>query len=172
MPLHLNEPKILELAPLKLPFWRYFEIFRNQPYAFLLDSSLESARQGQYSFLSGDPFLVFKAKHLSQTPHSPLADCTTIEFWNDRGCQRDNPKITQKRQDPFAVLRQLFDAYRLDAEAYAGHPAPFFGGAVGYFGYETGHLLEDLPDGAEDDLGLPDIYLMFFNRVLTHCHAT
>jgi hypothetical protein len=29
-----------------------------------------------------------------------------------------------------------------------------------------------LPDRAEDDLGLPDIYLMFFNRLLAHCHAT
>ena len=52
------------------------------------------------------------------------------------------------------------------------HPIPFLGGAVGYFGYETGHLLEDLPDRAEDTLDLPDIYLMFFNSVLVHCHET
>ena len=52
------------------------------------------------------------------------------------------------------------------------YPIPFLGGAVGYFGYETGHLLEDLPDRAEDDLDLPDIYLMFFNSVLVHCHET
>ncbi len=172
MPPHLHEPRIVELPPLKLPFWRYFEIFRDQPYAFLLDSAKESTRQGQYSFMGGDPFLVFQAKRRKAKKTSPLADCTTLEFWDFYGNKRTKPKLTKKRQDPFAVLRELFVAYRLDTAAYAGHPAPFFGGAVGYFGYETGYLLEDLPDRAEDDLGLPDIYLMFFNRVLIHCHDT
>jgi para-aminobenzoate synthetase component I len=172
MPLDLNEPQILELPPLKLPFWRYFEIFRDQPYAFLLDSAMDSARQGRYSFLGGEPFLVFKAKRRKAKKFSPKADCTIIEFWNVYGNKRDRPKVSKKRQDPFVLLRELFEVYRLEPAACAGHPAPFFGGAVGYFGYETGHLLEELPDQGADDLDLPDIYLMFFNRVMAHCHAT
>jgi para-aminobenzoate synthetase component I len=172
MPLRLHEPQIFELPPLKLPFWRYIELFPDQPYAFLLDSALASDRQGRYSFLGADPFLVFQAKRPRGQQFSPLADCTTIEFRNSWGYRRDTPKVTRKRQDPFVVLRALFDAYRLNEDEYPEATAPFLGGAVGYFGYETGHLLEELPDRAEDDLMLPDIYLMFFNRVMAHCHET
>ncbi|MCC6125160.1 MAG: aminodeoxychorismate synthase component I [Pirellulales bacterium] len=172
MPPHPNEPQIVELPPLKLPFWRYFEIFRDRPYAFLLDSAMESARQGRYSFLGGDPFLVFKAKRRKTKMSVPKAECTIIDFWNVYGNKRDKPKVTKKRQNPFEILRELFAAYRLEPAAYAGHPAPFFGGAVGYFGYEAGHFFENLPDRTKDDLGLPDIHLMFFNRVLAHCHET
>jgi para-aminobenzoate synthetase component I len=175
MPLELHAPQIIELPPVKLPFWRYIEIFQDQPYAFLLDSAMESARQGQYSFLGGDPFLVFRAKRVKadgEKTFSPLADCTTIELWNSQGSRRDTPKITAKQKNPFTVLRNLFDAYQLDSNAFPGNPTPFLGGAVGYFGYETGHLWEDLPDRANDDLKLPDIYLMFFHKVLTHCHES
>ena len=119
MPLRLAEPRIIELPPLKLPFWRYFEIFRGQPYAFLFDSALESERQGRYSFLGGDPFLVFQAKRRKAKRPSPLADCTTIEFWDSYGNTREKPKLTKKRQDPFAALRELLDAYHLDSAVCA-----------------------------------------------------
>jgi len=172
MPHRLYEPHIVELPPLKLAFWRYFEIFRDRPYAFLLDSALESPGQGRYSFMGADPFLVFQAKRRKTRTPSPLADCTTIEFYDAYGSKRGTPKVTKRRQDPFAVLRRLFDAYRLGAAAGAVQPVPFLSGAVGYFGYETGHLLEDFPDTAADELALPDIYLAFYHRVFAHCHAT
>jgi aminodeoxychorismate synthase component I len=170
--MRLSNPIIFELPPLKLPFWRYFEPFRDYPYSFLLDSAMPSARQGNFSFLGGYPFLVFKAKRAKEKEHSPEADCTILEFWTSAGNRRDTPKITQKRQNPFAALRELFDAYRLDGEANDETRIPFLSGAVGYFGYETGHFFEALPDRAEDDLDLPDIYLMFFKSVLVHCHET
>ena len=172
MPLRLNEPRIRELPPLKLPFWRYFEHFRDQPYAFLLDSAKESAWQGNFSFMGGDPFMVFKAKRWKSDTQPRLADCTTIDFCNASGVRRDTPKIIQNRQNPFDALRELFDAFRLDRDQFAELSPPFLSGAVGYFGYETGHLLEDLPDRTEDDLGLPEIYLMFFKSIFAHCHAT
>ncbi len=172
MPLHLYEPQIFELPPLRLPFWRYFEMFRDEPYAFLLDSALRSSRQGQYSFLGADPFLVFQAKHPRERKDSSLADCTLIEFKTQRGDRRETPRATQERQDPFVFLRKIFEMYEVEANVVPGNPIPFFGGAIGYIGYEASHFIEDLPARAEDDLKLPDIYLMFFHRVLMHCHAT
>jgi aminodeoxychorismate synthase component I len=171
MPISLSGLRILELPSLRMPFWRYFEIFRDRPYAFLLDSALESARQGRYSFSGGDPFLVFRAKRTKVDGEStiPSADCLTLDFRNSRG---DRPKITAQRSDPFAVLQKLFEDYRLDFDDPAHNSTPFLGGAVGYFGYESGHFFEDLPDRAKDDLKLPDIYLMFYHRVLVHCHDT
>lgn len=172
MTLHFQKPQIIELPPLKLQFWRYFEIFRDQPYTFLLDSALESARQGQYSFMGGEPFLAFQAKRQPEKNSSTMADCTTIEFLDVQRGRRETPKVTKETQEPFAVLRKLFNSYGTDTTVSAEHEIPFFRGAVGYFGYETGHFFEHLPNRAEDDLGLPDIYLMFFNRVLVHCHKT
>jgi aminodeoxychorismate synthase component I len=174
MPISLSGLRMLELPSLKMPFWRYFEIFRDRSYAFLLDSALESARQGRYSFCGGDPFLVFRAKRTKVDGKStiPSADCTMLDFRNSCG---DRPKITTERADPFAILRKLFEDYRLDFDdpAQESTPAPpFLGGAVGYFGYESGHFFEDLPNRAKDDLKLPDIYLMFYHRVLVHCHDT
>jgi para-aminobenzoate synthetase component I len=172
MRLPLSPPEIVELPPLKLPFWQYFGLFQREPYAFLLDSALESARLGQYSFLGADPFLVFQAKHRPSEKFSPTADCTALEFLGDDGERCDAPKATKKREDPLSALRQIFDFYRLDCAVHAEQEWPFVGGAVGYFGYETGHLFESLPEQGTDDLDLPDIYLMFFRSVLLHCCAT
>ena len=47
---------------LRLPFWKYHGLFQFQPYSFLLDSAKDPEKLGRYSFLGGDPFLVYKAK--------------------------------------------------------------------------------------------------------------
>ncbi len=48
---------------------------------------------------------------------------------------------------------------------------PFFGGAVGYFGYGAGAWTEKLPDTRPDDLELPDAKLLFFNNVIVFDHV-
>jgi para-aminobenzoate synthetase component I len=176
MPLRLAKPQIVELPPLRLPFWQYFEIFRDGPHAFLLDSALESARLGRFSFLGGDPFLVFRASRVPAKEGEPfrsLADCTTSEFYDSDGVRRAEPETITRREDPIAALRGIFDDHRIDAAVEDDAVSiPFLSGVVGYFGYETGHFFEKLPERARDNLNLPDIYLMFFHCVLAHCHET
>lgn len=46
----------------------------------------------------------------------------------------------------------------------------FFGGAVGYFGYELVAELEKIPVPTEDPLGLPDCHLMFPEKVVVFDH--
>lgn len=48
---------------------------------------------------------------------------------------------------------------------------PFFGGAVGYFGYGVGGWLESIPDSHRDDLGVPDAKLLFFDNVVVFDHV-
>ncbi len=48
---------------------------------------------------------------------------------------------------------------------------PFFGGAVGYFGYGAGGWMERLSDTRSDDIGLPDAKLLFFNNVVVFDHV-
>ncbi|HUP47075.1 MAG TPA: anthranilate synthase component I [Thermoanaerobaculia bacterium] len=48
---------------------------------------------------------------------------------------------------------------------------PFFGGAVGYFGYGVGGWVENIPDTRPDDLRLPDAKLLFFDNVVVFDHV-
>ncbi|MBC7336584.1 MAG: anthranilate synthase component I family protein, partial [Clostridia bacterium] len=47
---------------------------------------------------------------------------------------------------------------------------PLTGGVVGYFGYDLCHHLEKLPRTSRDDLGRPDCWLGFYDRVLAYDH--
>ena len=53
----------------------------------------------------------------------------------------------------------------------AGEPGvPFCGGAVGYLGYELGRHLERVPVPEGDDLGLPDMAMLFCDVVIAIDH--
>ena len=48
---------------------------------------------------------------------------------------------------------------------------PFFGGAVGFFGYGVAGWSERIPDSHPDDVGLPDARLLFFDNVVVFDHV-
>jgi aminodeoxychorismate synthase component I len=48
---------------------------------------------------------------------------------------------------------------------------PFFGGAIGYFGYDFVHWFERLPRRVSDDVGVPDVELAFFELVAVIDHS-
>jgi len=49
---------------------------------------------------------------------------------------------------------------------------PFVPGWIGYFGYEIGRLVEDLPGRAARDTSLPDMRLAFYDALLVYDAAT
>lgn len=163
---------ILEPIELRAPFWRYYAAIRAQPYACLLDSAMDPEKLGQFSFLAGDPSLVFQARRQPGRPPEAGARLEVSRRRDPDGTPHDPPVVEISTGDAFAALRELLAAYRVDHDEYRGHPAPFLAGAVGYFGYEAGYLIEALPDTGADTLGLPDIGLMFVDSVLAHCHRT
>ncbi|MBN2580309.1 MAG: aminodeoxychorismate synthase component I [Pirellulales bacterium] len=162
--------EFLELPPLRFPFWRYYAPFCGQEYSFLLDSALESPRQGRYSFLGGRPFLAFRAKRRHGVPPPENAEIILSQWVDSQGNWLDHPRVVQRQGDPFRTLRELFTAWR---PARCEQPAEisFLGGAVGYWGYEAGYWIEQLPDCGADDLALPDVCLTFPAVVLAHDHA-
>ena len=114
----------------------------------LLDSSLAGGRVGRWSYLGVDPFLVVRARG------------RRVEL-------RAGPGCAALTADPFAVVSQLMRAVSVPEEA--GLP-PFVGGAIGYFGYDLGRLLERLPDRLTPDPDLPDLDLGFFDRSIAWDH--
>lgn len=69
---------------------------------------------------------------------------------------------------PAAALRSELRALRVYG---AERLPPFFGGAVGWFGYATAGWTEELPDSHPDDLVLPDAELLFFDHVVAFDHV-
>jgi para-aminobenzoate synthetase component 1 len=125
-----------------------FELIKDRPYSFFLDSGMDTQRLGRYSFLGGEPFLVM---------NSQGSEITLI-----RGQEHE-----VQHGNPLDTIGKLLELYKLD---YCPAPVPFVGGAVGYFGYDLCHFVEHLPSTAIDDLKLPECYFAFYDTVFAFDH--
>ena len=105
---------------------------------------------GQYSYVTADPFLVVRSKG---------RQVEVIEHGD----------VTEQEDNPFSVIQRLLADF--GTERCKDGP-PFQGGAIGYFGYEMGGLLERLPRTAVDDLVLPDMSIGFYDWVVAFDHAS
>jgi len=70
--------------------------------------------------------------------------------------------------DPVRVLNEELVPLRVKGEEAL---PPFFGGAVGFFGYNVASWSERIPDSHADDLGVPDAKLLFFDNVVVFDHV-
>ncbi|MEO8378029.1 MAG: anthranilate synthase component I [Acidobacteriota bacterium] len=70
--------------------------------------------------------------------------------------------------DPVRVLNDELVPLRVRGEDQL---PPFFGGAVGYFGYAAGGWNERIPDSHPDPYGVPDAKLLFFDNVVVFDHV-
>ncbi|MBM2832796.1 MAG: Aminodeoxychorismate synthase component [Dehalococcoidia bacterium] len=138
LPGHLDAPAI-------------FELFREGPYSFFLDSGMTpspASELGRYSFMGSDPFLIMKSRG---------RDIILFQGKEQQGLSGD----------PFRVLEDLLNKYSLPPPTV---PIPFAGGAVGYLSYDLCHFVEKLPCTTRDDLGLPEAYLAFYDTVVAFDH--
>ena len=133
-------------TPLGAP--QFFEIFRDRPFSFFLDSGMDPGRLGRYSFIGSDPFLVLRSRGEEV---SLIRDGTG----------------ESSRGNPFDVAGELLTVYSLDG---CPNGIPFAGGAVGYFSYDLCHFIERLPATAVDDLSLPECYLAFYDAIVAFDH--
>lgn len=75
--------------------------------------------------------------------------------------------LKTKNKRPFEQLRQLLKKYSYQN---CNAAVPFLGGAVGYFAYDLGFLIERIESYAKDDLNLPDCFLGFYDCTITIDH--
>jgi para-aminobenzoate synthetase component 1 len=122
----------------------------------LLESAPRSEKTGRYSFVTADPYLIFRSRGESvelDLPRTPAG--------------KYGKRATMKRK-PLAKLRELLSNYRTDR--VAGLP-PFLGGAVGFFSYDFVHQFEKLPRKAAVDLDIPEAYFIFVDIVVAFDHV-
>ena len=143
-----NRYPLIEEVSASLTAPELFELIKDRPYSFLLDSGMDPQRLGRYSFLGSEPFLVVSSRG--------------SELTVTRGQEHE-----MQHGNPFDAIGRLVEAYRLD---HWPAPVPFLGGAVGYFGYDLCHFIERLPSRAVDDLRLPESCLAFYDTVVAFDH--
>ncbi|HEX9113411.1 MAG TPA: anthranilate synthase component I family protein [Nitrospirota bacterium] len=133
-----------------------FEAVRPAGYAALLESARVDARIGRYSFVTADPYLIFKSR--GDTVELVLPETPAGKYGR---------RAATKRK-PLLKLRELLNNYR--TARVAGLP-PFTGGAVGFFSYDFVHQLETLPRTAVPDLDIPEAYFLFVDLVVAFDHV-
>ncbi len=119
---------------------------REGPFGFLLESAVGGEQWARYSFLGSRPREVW------------LLQGNDVSLWSPRGGWR--PATVE---DPLADLRQRLGR----AEPRSDPRLPrFWGGAVGFFGYDLVRRIERLGHGPPDDRGLPAAVFMFSDVVV------
>ncbi|MDY6837220.1 MAG: anthranilate synthase component I [Thermodesulfobacteriota bacterium] len=132
------------LSDLETPI-SVFKKLNPGPYSFLLESVEGGERWGRYTFVGFDPLFIFKSRGTRVT------------------IQRGRHSEEQTVDDPLRFLESRLASYR--PAVLEGLPR-FFGGAVGYIGYETVSFFEPIPDNLADERGLPDTWFMAPRTVL------
>ena len=116
------------------------------PFGFLLESVVGGEQWARYSFLGTRPSGAWRLHD------GEVSWWTPEDGWQPVDCE-----------DPLTDLDERLRA-RVPAEV-PGLPR-FWGGAVGYFGYDVVRQVEHLPDAPLDDLGVPEGLFVFTDVVL------
>ncbi|OGL55047.1 MAG: anthranilate synthase component I [Candidatus Schekmanbacteria bacterium RIFCSPHIGHO2_02_FULL_38_11] len=115
-------------------------------FSFLLESVEGGEKWARYSFLGSSPSMIFKSKG------------NKITIISD-----NKEKSFEGENDPLSALRNIMGGYK--AVKVQGLPR-FFGGAVGFIGYDFVKFFEKLPDCTKDELNLPDAFFMLTDTLL------
>ncbi len=143
----IDQPALTPVAAL--------EALRSGGHAVLLESARVNERTGRYSFITAEPYLIFRSRgenvelSLPATPTGKYGRRATVN------------------KKPLLKLRELLSNYR--TERIEGLP-PFTGGAVGFFSYDFVRQIEAVPQRAQRDLDIPEAYFVFVDLVIAFDH--
>ena len=136
------------IADLDTPLTIFAKVAGNEEHAFLFESMEGGEKWGRYSFIGLDPLLTFES----------CGDQVVITG-ADSGAGEVRDGV-----DPLAELRTLLASF--NASKAPGLPR-FYGGAVGFLGYDMIRFIEDIPDSHEP-LDIPDSSFIVPRLVLIH----
>jgi anthranilate synthase component 1 len=116
------------------------------PFGFLLESVVGGEQWARYSFLGSRPRAAWRLQD------GRVSWWTPAEGW-----------VPVETDDPLGDLDARLGERR---PAHVPGLPRFWGGAVGYFGYDVVRQVEDLPAAPPDDLEVPDGIFLFTDMVL------
>lgn len=116
-----------------------YSLFKKDRTASILDSGMGAENLGRYSIVGLNSFTAFKHEE----------DICTINEKKFEG-------------DPFEELKKLIDMYKVENNT----GLPYIAGAIGYFSYDLGRKLEELPVIALEEVKIPDCYFYFYDNAV------
>jgi anthranilate synthase component 1 len=128
------------------PVAMYEALYEKDRFSFLYESLESLGKQGRYSFLGGNPFLLFKSKRLK----------TEITF---------SGKSFSISGNPIELLRKVMKSFDSPLPV-----SPFPGGALGYVAYDAIRHIEIIPDTNVDEMKTPDLYFLFPREIIIFDH--
>lgn len=117
---------------------------------FLLESSMKHEEQGRYSFIGANPIFELVG-----------------EGDDSKVLSASGEIMERKKGKPLEHLKELLVPVHIDEI-----PFPLYGGAVGYVGYDAVRLYVPIGEEIEDDIQMPDIHFMVFDKVVVFDHLT
>ena len=135
----------------ELPYQRdssiLFANIAHEPWSIFLDSGYPKIDIGRYDIIAARP-----VKTLVTCAGKTLITC-------EDGSQE------QSTEDPFQLLKEHLGPSQ---ENMTG--LPFCGGAMGYFAYDLGRYIENLPEKAVHDIPVPDMAIGIYDWVVVVDH--
>jgi len=133
------------LADMETPVSALMKL-RSKSHVFLLESVEGGEKWGRYTFLGSDPRVIFRVKG------------------KDVLIQKNgNVERHKHAGDPLKFLKDLMKRYQ--PVPVEGLPR-FYGGAVGFLGYDMVRYFERLPAGAADDLNTDDAAFLITDTLM------
>ncbi|WP_052947898.1 anthranilate synthase component I family protein [Aneurinibacillus tyrosinisolvens] len=132
------------------PWQLYLALTKESGYAFIV----ESGRSGRYTYVGAEPVRTIQIKNGEIKENGGMA--------------------YQTLADPLAVVRRwmMHESSPSSRQVQEAGLPDWTGGAAGYLSYDTARYFEFFPRTAEDDLQLPDVYLMMMEEVYAFDHET
>lgn len=112
----------------------------------LFESSAKHEESGRYSFIAVNPIAEMKATN------------------NDYQLFNNEHELVSYGNNAFDKLKSLLPTEDMNL------PFSFFGGAIGYFGYETAFYHEKIGERLKDDLQMPDMHVLFYDTFVVVDH--
>jgi anthranilate synthase component 1 len=155
-------PVTLEIpADMETPISVYLKVSPSSP-SFLLESVEGGEKLARYSIIGFDPFLTFQSCGAAGIVTEVCDKC-------DKGTVLLSHGVARKvEEQPLQVLAGVIAAYSVPD--LPGLPR-FYGGAVGYLGYDAVRGLEKLPENAAKRFDLPDAWFVFPGTILVFDHV-
>ncbi|WP_219703820.1 aminodeoxychorismate synthase component I [Marinomonas lutimaris] len=148
-----------EIKKVNLPYQTsllpFFSAVRDLPYPALLDSNHEHFPDTNFDILVANPLARIH----------PTKNSQPITWYSTPLYELSNT------DNPMTLLNELMSLICQEPWAKsAPKDLPFVGGLLGYYGYESGHFVEQLPDTVEHDIQLETLSIGLYGWAVVTCH--
>ncbi|AGK97714.1 aminodeoxychorismate synthase component I [Clostridium pasteurianum] len=117
-----------------------YSLFKEDKTVTFLDSGIDHNNLGRYSFIGINVFSSFK--------------------YEDNKCFIDGKVVDT--DEPFEAIKRIMKNYKINNNTRL----PYIGGAMGYFSYDLGRILENIPKMASNNMKIPEVYLYFYDNAI------